>query len=313
MTAARGTPGHVGSVRVLDADCDLAEVLDDQQLEEARCALVAPAITLAKGDWSPRQGTIAVDAQIGVLVTKGILCREVMIGDSVCAELVGPGDLLRPWEGTAAGSLVSCDVHWHVLEDAQLAILGSRFATVAARWPALTSALVGRAINRSHALALSATISCSTGLEARLMMLFWHLADRWGRVRPDGVLVPIRMTHALIGRLISARRPSVSTALKQLERDGQITRLPGGGWLLAGDPPHALPGQPVTRPDHPLKTPSSHGDRRRDAREHAKAVRMNAKVTRVPAATKAAPARSRDLSNIAGVDGPSQASRRPAA
>ena len=87
-------------------------------------------------------------------------------------------------------------------------MLGRRFACVAARWPDLTSALVGRAVKRSHALALSATISCTTGLEMRLLMLFWHLADRWGKVCRDGVVVPIQMTHAVIGRLIAraARR-----------------------------------------------------------------------------------------------------------
>ena len=236
-----GVPSRqIAAVRVLDVDRDLADALDDQELEAARCALVAPAITLGKGGWTPRRAAPGENAHIGVLVTRGILCREVAIGDSVCAELVGPGDLLRPWEG-GSSLLVSCDVHWHVLQEAQLAMLGRSFAGVAARWPALTSALVGRAISRSHALALSAIISCTTGLETRLSMLFWHIADRWGKVRTDGVVVPIQMTHELIGRLIGARRPSVSTALKQLERDGFITRLDGAGWLLRGEPPRAAP------------------------------------------------------------------------
>ena len=242
-------------MRVLDVDRDLAEALDDHQLEEASRALVAPAITLGKGDWSPRQGPPGENAHIGVLVTDGILCREVAIGDSICAELVGPGDLLRPWVGPGDNLLVSCDVRWHVLEDAQLAMLGQRFAAVAARWPALTTALVGRAISRSHALALSATISCTTGLETRLSMLFWHMAARWGKVRPDGVVVPIAMTHELISRLIGARRPSVSTALKQLERGGVIKRLHGGGWLLAGDPPRA-----VTRHRETCADTTAHGE-----------------------------------------------------
>ena len=244
-----GRRGPFAPVRVLDVDRDLADALDDQELEEARCALVAPSITLTKGDWSPRQAVPAEGGHLGVLVTDGILCREVVIGDSVCAELVGPGDLLRPWDGGGASLLVSCDVQWHVVKEARLAILGRGFATLAARWPALTSAFVGRAISRSHALALSATISCTTGLEARLLMLFWHMADRWGRVRRDGVVVPIRLTHDLIGRLIGARRPSVSTALKQLERQGLITRLPDGEWLLAGDPPSSAGEQRGQCPD----------------------------------------------------------------
>ena len=240
MISASRSSRPVSGVHVLDADPDLADVLDAQELEEARYALVAPAITLNRGDWSPRQAIPAKKGQLGVLVTEGILCRELVIGDSACAELVGPGDLLRPWEGGSRGLLVSCDVRWHVLKEAQLAILGRRFAELAARWPALTSALVARAVSRSHALALSATISCTTGLETRLLMLFWHMADRWGRVRLDGVVVPVQMTHELIARLIGARRPSVSTALKRLERYGEITRLERAGWLLRGDPPKAL-------------------------------------------------------------------------
>ena len=244
MILASADSEGVAAVRVLDVDPDLAEVLEEEQVREAANALVAPAITLAKGEWNPRQAVAPASGHLGVLVTEGILCRQVLIGDSACAELVGPGDLLRPWDGPGGSVLVSSDVRWQVLEEAQLAVLGQRFATVAARWPALTSALVARAISRSHALALSASISCTTGVEKRLSMLFWHMAERWGRVCREGVVVPVRMTHELIARLIAARRPSVSTALKQLEREGRITRLPGRGWLLTGDPPRAAHGDP---------------------------------------------------------------------
>jgi len=225
------------AVRVLDADPELAEALHDEELEEARRTLVAPTLTLAKGDWSPRGKIREANQQLGLLVVGGLLCREVAIGNTVCAELVGTGDLLRPWDGANASALVPHDVRWHVLEQARLALLGRRFASAAACWPALTSAFVARAMNRSQGLALSAAITCTTGIETRLSMLFWHLADRWGRVCRDGVLVPLPLTHELIGRLIGARRPSVSTALKQLEREGSIVRAHSGGWLLAGEPP----------------------------------------------------------------------------
>ena len=89
MVAAVGTRRRLAPI-VLDADRDLAEGLDDQQFEEARRVLVAPAIGLAKGDWDPRQAASSEDAHLGALVVEGILLREVAIGDSVCAELVGP-------------------------------------------------------------------------------------------------------------------------------------------------------------------------------------------------------------------------------
>jgi CRP/FNR family transcriptional regulator, cyclic AMP receptor protein len=45
-----------------------------------------------------------------------------------------------------------------------------------------------------------------------VLVLFWHLADRWGRVERDGVHVPMRLTHELLGRLIAVRR-ATATAL----------------------------------------------------------------------------------------------------
>jgi len=231
---------QAAAVRVLDADPDLADALDDEELEEARRALVAPAVSLERGDWSPAHAVPAANRHLGVLVVDGLLCREVAIADTVCAELIGPGDLLRPWDAASTSAVVPYDVRWHVLDEALLALLGQRFATAAARWPALTSAFVARATSRSQGLALSAAITCTTGLEQRLTMLFWHLAERWGRVCRDGVLVSLPLTHELIGRLIGACRPSVSTALKQLEREGSIVRLHSGGWLLASDPPQEV-------------------------------------------------------------------------
>jgi len=240
VAAAGASSEPVAAVRVLEVDPDLAEVLEDHEIDEARCSLVASAITLTRGDWSLPQAVPVEKGHLGVLVTEGILCREVVIGDSVCAELVGPGDLLRPFDRAPAGVLVSCEVRWRVLQQAQMAVLGRCFATTAARWPALTGALVARAVSRSDALALSATISCTTGVQTRLLMLFWHMAGRWGRVRRDGVVVPVQMTHDLIAHLIGARRPSVSTALKQLEREALVARLPGEGWLMSSDPPETI-------------------------------------------------------------------------
>ena len=52
------------------------------------------------------------------------------------------------------------------------------------------------------------------------------------------MVVPVRLTHEMIGRLVGAHRPSVTTALSELARSGRIARIPEG-WLLRGDPPSA--------------------------------------------------------------------------
>jgi hypothetical protein len=67
-------------------------------------------------------------------------------------------------------------------------------------------------------------------------MLFWELADRWGRVHPDGVHLDLPLTHELLSHLAAARRPSVSGALTRLADSGRVKRV-GRAWVLTGDPP----------------------------------------------------------------------------
>ena len=76
-------------------------------------------------------------------------------------------------------------------------------------------------------------------MDRRLKALFWHLAERWGRVSGDGVIVPLALTHRILGQLVGARRPTVSTALTELAEREELTRRPDGSWLLRGDPPDA--------------------------------------------------------------------------
>jgi DNA-binding IclR family transcriptional regulator len=74
----------------------------------------------------------------------------------------------------------------------------------------------------------------------RLLVILWYYADRWGRVTPEGVLLPLRMTHGLLARVVGARRPSVSTALGRLQERGLVERTDNGQWLLLGPPPREL-------------------------------------------------------------------------
>jgi CRP-like cAMP-binding protein len=73
-------------------------------------------------------------------------------------------------------------------------------------------------------------------LDDRLWMLFWELADRYGRVHTDGVHLDLPLTHELLSHLAAARRPSVSGALTRLSEQGRLLRS-GRSWVLTGDPP----------------------------------------------------------------------------
>jgi CRP/FNR family cyclic AMP-dependent transcriptional regulator len=236
-------------IRLLEAQPDLGEGLSPQDEADARRHVVAVLEDVAAGAWDPRT-TYALDpAFMGLLVIEGMLSRDVELGGRRCSELLGPGDLLRPWdydEGEA--SSVPSESAWTVLEPSRLAVLDGRFARVACRYPELVAKLIGRTLRRSRWLSILLTISSMPRVDARIQALFWHLADRWGRVTLDGVVVPIRLTHEMIGRLVGAHRPSVTTALSELARSGRIARIPQG-WLLRGDPPSAAAvAAPQARP-----------------------------------------------------------------
>ena len=70
-------------------------------------------------------------------------------------------------------------------------------------------------------------------VEDRIIALFSDLADRFGRMTTDGILIDLPLTHDLIGGLVAGRRPTVTLALRQLACDGRLQRLDDGRWKLA--------------------------------------------------------------------------------
>jgi CRP/FNR family transcriptional regulator, cyclic AMP receptor protein len=96
-----------------------------------------------------------------------------------------------------------------------------------------------RAMQRARNLAINMAIVHQARVDARLHMLLWHLAGRWGRVRSEGTVLPLRLTHALLADLVAARRPTVTSALSDLARRG-LARSTGDEWILFGEAPVEL-------------------------------------------------------------------------
>ena len=111
-------------VAVLDHDPELADALSDEDLVDARRVLVAPALSLPRGEWCPRRGGAVKTSHLGVLVVDGLLARRVALGETVSAELLGPGDLLRPWHQFGDGVPMPFEVSWQVLEESRIVLLG---------------------------------------------------------------------------------------------------------------------------------------------------------------------------------------------
>jgi CRP/FNR family cyclic AMP-dependent transcriptional regulator len=226
-------------VRLLDVDPDLGALLNDARREQAERELVVRTHRLPVGPWDVSRLAGATADHVGLLIIDGILSRELIVADHVSAELLGPGDLVRPWQPSSRTGLLPVDAVWTVLSPLTVAVLDRRFAAEMTRFPEITASLFDRLSERSLRLATTQAISQLTRVDRRLKALFWHLAERWGRVSGDGVIVPLALTHRILGQLVGARRPTVSTALSELAEREELTRRPDGSWLLRGDPPDA--------------------------------------------------------------------------
>jgi CRP/FNR family transcriptional regulator, cyclic AMP receptor protein len=222
---------------LLDLDPDLAAGLTPALREQVRGWLAVRVWRLPRGPWPA--DAAREPGLMGFLVLDGILTRSVSLGKIAYPELLGPGDLLRPWQPERPGRLGPVEVSWHVLEPCRVAVLDRRFAGIVGRWPEIVDALIARALNRARELDFNMAIAQLPLLEARLLALLWHLADRWGEPVADGILVPIRLTHSLLAALVLGRRPSVSTALTELAHRGLVTRR-DDGWVVHGTPPTEL-------------------------------------------------------------------------
>jgi CRP-like cAMP-binding protein len=256
------------TVRVLEVDPDLGAMLPEPRRADAERELTVRTHMVPAGPWdvSRLAGTSA--EHVGLLLLDGVLSRELLVADQVSAELMGPGDLVRPWQSGNRASLLPVDAEWQVLSPLTVAVLDRRFAAEIARYPEITSVLLDRLAERSVRLATTQAISQLTRVDRRLRALFWHLAERWGRVSSHGVIVPLALTHRILGQLVGARRPTVSTALAELAEQGELTRRPDGSWLLRGDPPDA---EALARRPAPMQTrapaPRRFAPRSREAAE----------------------------------------------
>jgi hypothetical protein len=220
---------------LVDVDPDLARDLPPDRWSGARAEIPVRVVVLPRGPW-PMEGMAVNRMHLGVLVVDGILGRELLAHDVSSLELVGPGDLLRPWDESANFELLEAVVHWSALTDTRLAILDGHVAARLANYPEIHSALIERCAWRARRLAVLQAISQLNRVERRVLTLLWHLAESWGRVTSEGVVVPLALSHRVLGQLVGARRPTVSMALAELARTGQVARGDAGTWILIGRP-----------------------------------------------------------------------------
>lgn len=240
--------GPRSSVAILEIDPDLGAGLAPEAFKAASRHFVVPVVSTESSGPIDLPDDLGPDA-FGALVLEGVVLHEIEMGGWRTAQLLGPGDLVGPEPGrsTAVSGSVTVDAS----AGTALAVLGPHALAAMARWPALAANLLRASSAQSERLSAQQAISRLPRVGDRLVAMLWSLAERWGHVRADAVHLPLAMTHDLLGRLVGARRPTVSVALSVLAEKGLVTRQPDRTWLLqstGGDVPGtALPPLPAVR------------------------------------------------------------------
>lgn len=232
---------------LLHLDPDLAQDMPPEESAAARAHVTAHVVELPAGAWeppwmSPRAARQARPPVSGLLVLDGAIFREVSFaaasrarGTCVGAELLGPGDLLRPWQAGADGEALPHDSSWRVWEPSRAAVIDRTTMAEAGRWPSLVDALIGRVLRRSRWLSLAAAVNATCTARERVLLHFQYLSDRWGRVTPEGIVIELPLTHEALGQLLSLRRPTVTIAISWLADHGLLERRSRRSWMLDPD------------------------------------------------------------------------------
>jgi CRP/FNR family cyclic AMP-dependent transcriptional regulator len=218
-------------VALLRADPGFACGIPAGDMALAERVLVLPRLDLDAGRFAPPPPSSAGAPAPLALVLDGLVGRHVTLGERVATQLLGPGDVFAPW-APRGDALLPSSVGWSAFEPATLAVLDGRFTTTAQRWPRLAATAQERLAAAGERLAVHLAICQLPRVEQRILALLWHLAERFGRVASEGVVVGLRLTHRLIGELVGAQRPTVSLALASLLEDGLVARRDDGTLVL---------------------------------------------------------------------------------
>lgn len=199
----------------------------------ARQVLRARVLRVPEGRWRPPAHGYGARGGHGLLVLSGLVIRSAGKRGRSAAELLGRGDLVRPWQDLDETRSPSA---WRVLQPLRLAVVDRQLSAALAEHPEVAVALTATALRRARALATTLAITRHPRAEDRLLLLLWYMAERFGTPTADGVNLAVPATHEILGQMIGIRRPAVTLALGALERRGLVLRQTVG-WRLLGSAP----------------------------------------------------------------------------
>ena len=195
---------------------ELFSGLDDGAVDGAVTGL--PAVDVPAGEEFHVGPTGAICCIVGggrlALFFMAAEGRERTIG------ILEEGDLLvRPTEGwVSVGPQVRC----FAIEDSRVHLVDRSRMDAWMCEPVLAANLVRLLAAQVADRELAVAIALEPRVERRLLLKLRQLAERWGRVTPDGIRLDLRLTHQELANMIGAVRESVTIALGRLASAGEI-------------------------------------------------------------------------------------------
>jgi CRP-like cAMP-binding protein len=216
---------------VLKVDPDLGADIDPAEREVALRVCRGELVRIPRGPWPAAAEVGEDDDLVAFVIVDGLVAREIGLREQYMLELLGHCDVLQPPVASALPRMTT-PTRLTAVSDLVLLVLGQAFLRAAARWPSLLTKLHRRLELQRESLAIQGVIAHVPNAEHRVLLMLWHLAERWGYVTPEGTVLPLALNHQLLGQLVGARRPTVTLAVGALAAAGVVHRRDDGSWLL---------------------------------------------------------------------------------
>ena len=120
---------------------------------------------------------------------------------------------MRPTEGWAS---VGPQVRCFAIDDSRVHLVDRSRMDAWMCEPVLAANLVRLLAAQVADRELAVAIALEPRVERRLLLKLRQLAERWGRVTPDGIRLDLRLTHQELANMVGAVRESVTIALGRL-------------------------------------------------------------------------------------------------
>ncbi|MEA2318644.1 MAG: family transcriptional regulator, cyclic receptor protein, partial [Solirubrobacteraceae bacterium] len=106
---------------LFDVDPELGDLLAPRQLAAARVRAIVATIELPPGPCSPEPLRRLSTNPFALLVTDGLIVRELLLGGSTATELLGPCDVVDL--GVSDDALLPSQARWSVPDTARVVVL----------------------------------------------------------------------------------------------------------------------------------------------------------------------------------------------